>query len=62
MPLASVPDLQSLLQRLKEEQHGLIDGAALQGLALHRSELRAISELENAIAAVIALIDERSGA
>lgn len=62
MPVASVTDLQGLLDRLKSEQHDLIDGAAHQGLGLHRSELRAISELENAIAAVLALIDERRSA
>lgn len=59
MPIASVAELEALLGRLKAEQHAVIDAAARQGGTVHRADLRSIAELENAIAAVIALIDER---
>jgi len=59
MPSATLAQLESLLDHLKTEQHALIDGAARQGGPLHRSELHSVAELENVIAAVLALIEER---
>ncbi len=59
MSSATMAQLEGLLDHLKTEQHALIDGAARHGAPVHRSELHSIAELENAIAAVIALIDER---
>ncbi|TDR90063.1 hypothetical protein [Enterovirga rhinocerotis] len=59
MPKATLAELQTLLERLTTEQHALIDSAARHGESIHRAELRTIAELENAIAAVLALIDER---
>ncbi|HMO30975.1 hypothetical protein [Enterovirga sp.] len=59
MQIATVPELETLLARLKSEQHALIDGAACQDAPIHRADLRSVAELENAIAAVIALIEER---
>ena len=55
-------DLRSLLDRLKGAQHALIDDAARQ-LGLPSSAIiRRIAELENTIAAVLALIEERQTA
>lgn len=59
MHIATIVELEDLLARLKSEQHALIDGAARQGGPIHRADLRSVAELENAIAAVIALIEER---
>lgn len=58
---ATTDQLQDLLAQLKVEQHSLIDAAAIQGGSLHRSHLHTIAELENVIAAIMALIDERHG-
>ena len=55
-------DLEPLLQRLKDAQHVLIDQAAASDMLPSDGELRRIAELENAIAAVAALIEERQGA
>jgi hypothetical protein len=56
---ATPVQLQRLLAQLKAEQHALLDAAAIEGGPLHRSHLHMIAELENVIAAVIALVDER---
>ena len=54
-------DLRSLLDRLKEAQHALIEDAARQSGLPSTAIIRKIAELENAIAAVLALIEEREG-
>ena len=54
-------DLPSLLDRLKGAQHALIEEAARQPGLPSTAILRRIAELENAIAAVLALIEERQG-
>ena len=54
-------DLQSLLDRLKQAQHALIKDAARQSGLPSTAIIRRIAELENAIAAVLALIEEREG-
>ncbi len=54
-------DLTSLLDRLKQAQHALIKDAARQPELPSMATIRKIAELENAIAAVIALIEERQG-
>ena len=54
-------DLRSLLDRLKGAQHALLDGAAQQPGLPSTAIIRRIAELENAIAAVLALIEERQG-
>ena len=54
-------DLRSLLDRLKGAQHALIEDAARQLGLLSTAIIRRIAELENAIAAVLALIEEREG-
>jgi hypothetical protein len=54
-------DLQTLLDRLKGAQHALIDAAAQQPGLPSTAIIRRIAELENAIAAVLALIEERQG-
>jgi uncharacterized coiled-coil protein SlyX len=54
-------DLQSLLDRLKEAQHALIDDGARQPGLPSTAILRRIAELENTIAAFLALIEERQG-
>ena len=55
-------DLQSLLDRLKEAQHGLIEDAARQPGLPSTAIIRRIADLENTIAAVLALIEERQTA
>jgi len=52
-------DLRSLLDRLKGAQHALIEDAARQPGLPSTAIIRKIAELENVIAAVIALIEER---
>ena len=52
-------DLPSLLDRLKAAQHTLIEDAARQPGLPSTAILRKIAELENMIAAVLALIEER---
>ena len=54
-------DLRSLLDRLKQAQHALIEDAARQSGLPSTAIIRKIAELENAIAAVLALIEEREG-
>jgi hypothetical protein len=54
-------DLRSLLDRLKGAQHALIEGAARQPGLPSTAIIRKIAELENAIAAVLAFIEEREG-
>jgi len=54
-------DLPSLLNRLKGAQHALIEEAARQPGLPSTAILRKIAELENVIAAVLALIEEREG-
>src|SRR4051794_10111436 len=51
-------DLPSLLDRLKEAQHALIEEAARQPGLPSTAVIRRIAELENTIAAVLALIEE----
>src|SRR4051812_21118594 len=50
-------DLRSLLDRLNEAQHALIDEAARQPGLPSTAVIRRIAELENTIAAVLALIE-----
>ena len=52
-------DLPSLLDRLKQAQHALIEEAARQVGLPSTAILRRIADLENTIAAVMALIEER---
>ena len=54
-------DLEPLLQRLKDAQHVLLDNAATSDMLPSDGEIRRIGELENAIAAVAALMEERRG-
>jgi uncharacterized coiled-coil protein SlyX len=54
-------DLRSLLDRLKGAQHALIEDAARQSGLPSTAILRRIAELENTIAAVLALMEERQG-
>ncbi len=54
-------DLPSLLDRIKGAQHALIEDAARQPGLPSTAILRKIAELENMIAAVLALIEERQG-
>ena len=51
-------DLQALLARLKGVQHALIEEAAQQSGLPSTAILRRIADLENTIAAVLALIEE----
>src|SRR4051812_37228758 len=51
-------DLRSLFDRLKEAQHALIEEAARQPGLPSTAVIRRIAELENTIAAVLALIEE----
>src|SRR5215203_157492 len=51
-------DLPSLLDRLKGAQHALIEDAARQPGLPSTAVIRRIAELENTIAAVLALIEE----
>ena len=54
-------DLHALLDRLKQAQHALIEEAARQSGLPSTTILRRIADLENTIAAVLALIEEREG-
>jgi hypothetical protein len=54
-------DLRSLLDRLKGAQHALIDEAARQPGLPSTAIIRRIADLENTIAAILALIEERQG-
>jgi len=54
-------DLESLLDRLKGAQHALIEDAARHPGLPSTAMIRKIAELENTIAAVLALIEERRG-
>jgi hypothetical protein len=54
-------NLRSLLDRLKRAQHALIEDAARQPGLPSTAILRRIAELENVIAAVLALMEERQG-
>ena len=58
---ASFADLQSLLDRLKGAQHAMIEDAARHVGLPSTAILRKIAELENTIAAVLALLEERQG-
>src|SRR3954452_21748932 len=51
-------DLRSLLDRLKGAQHALIEDAARQPGLPSTAVIRRIADLENTIAAVLALIEE----
>jgi 2-C-methyl-D-erythritol 4-phosphate cytidylyltransferase len=53
--------LRSLLDHLKGAQHVLIEDAARQLGLPSTAIIRRIAELENTIAAVLALIEERAG-
>ena len=52
-------DLPSLLDRLKGAQHALIEEAARQSGLPSAATVSKIADLENTIAAVLALIEER---
>ena len=52
-------DLTSLLDRLKGAQHTLIEDVARQPGLPSTAIIRKVAELENTIAAVLALIEER---
>ena len=52
--------LHALLDRLRRAQHALIDEAAALPQLPSQATIRRIAELENTIAAVLALIDERA--
>ena len=54
-------DVRSLLDRLKQAQHALIEDAARQLGLPSTAIIRRIAELENMIAAVLALMEERQG-
>src|SRR3954454_8689319 len=54
-------DLPSLLDRLKQAQHALIEDAARQSGLPSTATIRRIAELENTIAAVLALMEDREG-
>jgi hypothetical protein len=54
-------DLKSLLDRLKGAQHALIEDAARQSGLPSKATIRRIAELENTIAAVLALLEEGEG-
>ena len=54
-------DLPSLLDRLKGAQHALIEDAARHLGLPSTAIIRRIAELENVIAAVLALMEERQG-
>jgi uncharacterized coiled-coil protein SlyX len=58
---STVANLRSLLDRLKRAQHALIEDAARQPGLPSTAIIRRIAELENTIAAVLALIEERQG-
>ena len=52
-------DLHSLLDRLKRAQHALIEDAARQAGLPSTATISRIADLENVIAAVLALMEER---
>ena len=52
-------DLRSLLDRLKGTQHALIEDAARQAGLPSTATVSKIADLENVIAAVLALMEER---
>jgi len=52
-------DLRSLLDRLKGAQHALIEDAAHQAGLPSTATVSKIADLENVIAAVLALMEER---
>src|SRR3954466_2026158 len=52
------PHLTSLLDRLKQAQHTMIEDAARQPGLPSTAVIRRIAELENTIAAVLALLEE----
>ena len=54
-------NLSSLLARLKGAQHALIEEAARQSGLPSAATVSKIADLENVIAAVLALIEERQG-
>jgi hypothetical protein len=54
-------DLRSLLDRLKQAQHALIEEAARQSGLPSTATVSKIADLENTIAAALALIEEREG-
>ncbi len=54
-------DLPSLLARLKQAQHALIEAVARQPGLPSTAVIRRIADLENTIAAVMVLIEERQG-
>ena len=54
-------DLRSLLHRLKGAQHAVIEDAARQPGLPSTAIVHRIADLENTIAAVLALIEEREG-
>jgi hypothetical protein len=54
-------DLPSLLARLEGVQHALIEEEARQSGLPSTAIIRRIADLENTIAAVLALIEEREG-
>jgi hypothetical protein len=54
-------DLHALLDRLKQAQHALIEEAARQSGLPSTATVSKIADLENTIAAVLALIEEREG-
>ena len=54
-------DLHALLDRLKQAQHALIKDAARQSGLPSAATVSKIADLENTIAAVLALIEERKG-
>ena len=57
----TIADVRSLLDRLKQAQHALIEDAARQLGLPSTAIIRRIAELENVIAAVLALMEERQG-
>src|SRR4051794_11574149 len=56
------PHLTSLLDRLKQAQHTMIEDAARQPGLPSTAIIRRIAELENTIAAVLALIEDGKAA
>ena len=54
-------DLRSLHDRLKQAQHAVIEDAARQSGLPSTAIIRKIADLENTIAAVLALMEERQG-
>ena len=54
-------DLRSLLDRLKGAQHALIEDVARQSGLPSTAIISKIADLENVIASVLALMEERQG-